>query len=203
VENYAHVIYIPGLGDQKTPNKLLANLIPFVWGLFGFSVHILRLNWEDGKPFSSKLQIITKKVDELSRKDFSVYLLGVSAGGSAALNAYCERRGTVRGVASLAGRLCGGRSTKHKLESFANRSPAFLESVLLFEKTNLRTLSEKDKSKIITIRPLTDNIVPVSTVSLDGATNIQIQLSGHLLACGLFPTVFVKSVLNFFKDIPE
>ncbi len=98
-----------------------------------------------------------KKIDELSDKEYEISLFGQSAGGTAVLNAYIERKNK---IVNICGRLRKGKNVFPSLETAAKGNPAFVESVLLFENQNEKKLTTEDRKKILTIKPLWDGVVP-------------------------------------------
>ena len=193
-----HVIYVPGLRDQRFINKLLIKIISLFWKAQGFKFHIISPRWEEGKSFLPKLKLITDKIDELSGK--TVYLIGQSAGGSAVLNAYSQRKSEIAGVVNSTGRLRKGENVRPSLDHAARFSPAFKESVLLFENTNESTLTSKDRKKIVTIKPLWDETVPSSTVALKGATNITVPVVEHGFGGFFIVTLYSPVLAKLLKS---
>lgn len=85
------------------------------------------------------------------------------------------------------------------LDFVARYNPAFKESVLLFENINENKLTKKDKEKILTIRPIWDETVPKTTVSLAGAKNIVIPTIEHSIGGIMALTIFSQKIREFFK----
>jgi len=196
-----HIIYVPGLRDQHLFNKSLARLYPLVWKPQGFHFHTISPHWEEGISFTPKLKMITNKIDELSVGANHIYLLGVSAGGSAVLNAFSQRRDLISGVVNVVGRLRAGVNVKPSLDKATKISPACRESILSFENQNEPTLSEVDRRKVMTLRPVWDETVPKSTVSLKGAKNIVVPMVEHSLGGIAIMTIFSPMIVKFFKGL--
>jgi len=196
-----HVIYVPGLHDQHPINKNLTRFVPLFWKPYGFQGHIVAPHWEEGKEFAPKLKRILAKIDELADQGHIVSLIGQSAGGSAVMNAYSERRNMINGVVDVTGRLREGENVSPSLEVAARSSPAFAESVLLFERKNEPTLSNQDRKKIMTIRPFWDEVVPATTVPLEGATNLVAPIPEHSIGGIAMCTIFAKRILYFLNNL--
>lgn len=193
-----HIIYVPGLHDQLFLNKSLTNVIPYIWRLHGFATHIVYPHWEEGS-FRPKLQKILKEIDDLYNLGHRVSLVGQSAGGSAVLNAFSERRDIISGVVNICGRMRAGENVKPTLNLAGRYSPAFIESVKLFEEINEPTLTDQDRRKIMTIRPLWDETVPKSTVPINGAKNTVLPSVEHSLSGILACTVYSGITLGLLK----
>jgi len=196
-----HIIYIPGLFDTHPVNRPFHNLAQAAWRKKGFHPHLYLPHWEEGHHFTPKLKGITHLIDALVQQGNIVSLVGQSAGGSAALNAFCERRDKVNGVVNITGRLRSGVNVRPTLQQAARISPAFKESVLLFERENEPILRPSDRKKIMTIRPWFDETVPASTVPLDGATNLVAPIVEHSSGGGFISIVWTSKFLEFLKEL--
>lgn len=196
-----HLVMIPGLNDQGFLQKRLMNLVPKYWQKYGVVGHIISPNWEDGEEFKPKLERMLGKVDELIEEGHEVSVLGLSAGGSAALNVFCQRKNVLKGAVNGTGRLRVGENVRPSLDWAARNSPAFKESVVLFESQNEKILTEDNRKRIMTVRPLWDEIVPISTSPLEGADNRVVPVVGHLLAGGYVCFVYGKEIVNFLNHI--
>lgn len=194
-----HIIYVPGLHDQLFINKGLTKMLPPIWRLHGFTTHIVYPHWEEGNSFQPKLRKILQEIDELHNLGYKVSLVGQIAGGNAVLNAFTERRNIVSGVVNICGRIRAGENVRPTLEHAGRHSQAFIESVSMFEKDNEPTLTDQDRKKIMTIRPLWDETVPSSTVSIRGAKNIVIPSVEHSLSGILACTVYSGITLGFLR----
>ena len=84
-KNLSHaILVIPGLNDRRVRMSFLMN----GWVKDGFSPIIHIVNWHDGEHFDPKLHRLDLKIDELASQYAKVSLIGASAGGSAAFNAF-------------------------------------------------------------------------------------------------------------------
>lgn len=192
--NEHHVVVIPGLGGG---NPLFDRVINS-WKRFGFIPHSYNMTWKDSEGFASKLKDLIKTIDNLKTKENKVSLVGTSAGGSMALNAYYERQTAIHRVINVCGRLKAGENVFPTLDQASKKSPSFRESVIRCEKGE-RRLSKIARKKIMTIRPFMDEIVPVSTTTVPSAHNIQIYSVEHMLSITLAMTFYVNHIVEFLK----
>ncbi len=197
-----HIIYVPGLKDHTFIKKALLRLLPLFFRPQDFTIHIIAPNWENGEKFAPKLKLITDEIDQLVKQGHMVSLIGQSAGGSAVLNAFCLRRKVITGVINNTGRLKTGVKVKPSLKWAARNSVAFKESVLLFEK-NESSLTKLDRKKILTLKPIWDEIVPKPTVSLIGATNLTLPVFEHGLGGVLIETLFSPLIVKFLRSLEK
>lgn len=190
-----NLIVVPGLSGDS----FLFSGIVNSWKKFGFIPHVHDVGWKDGEnSFIPKLQRLIKHIDDLSKDGNLVSLVGTSAGGSAIINAFCERKDKVYKVINICGRLRAGEKVSPSLEVAAKSSKSFYESVKLCEERQ-KTLKSEDRKKILTIRPIYDEIVPTSTTTLEGAKNIKIFSVEHSLSIGAAMTTYFNSIIKFLK----
>lgn len=188
------IIAIPGLSDGSTA---------FSWGTsilqrsLQTEVLVHEMPWQgEEQEFPSKSEGLLSRIDDLTKQGRRVSLIGTSAGGSAVLNAFCERQGEVDKVVNICGRLRAGIDVTPTLEQAAQSSPSFMESVLLFEEKE-SALSIDMRRKVLTIRSVYDEIVPVSTMVLDGATNVRIISVEHMLSIAAAMTIYSGKIKGF------
>lgn len=191
-QSYA-VIIIPGLGDDTrilswiTRNwRRKLNITPIVYSM----------NWKKNESFQQNLTKLLILIDKTHKQFDYLSLIGTSAGGSAVINAFCQRKDKIHKVINVCGRLRKGENIFPSLDSAAKNSPSFKESVLLCEK-NLEKLTPQDKTKILTIRPLIDEVVPTSCVPIPGAINKTIFSVEHGLSIALCFTVYSNRITYF------
>jgi len=191
------VIIIPGLGDQIR----LTSMVTKNWRKYRIEPIIYSMNWRDGKNFNLKLDKLLNFADNLSKDGSKISVVGCSAGASAALNLFLRRQNIIDKVVSICGRLRRGNQTGFRsLEVRAKTSPAFFESVELFENEE-KFLDKQQRNKILTIRPLFgDELVSANTAQIDGAQNIIIPTIEHSLSIYMSLSVFKKHVIEFILD---
>lgn len=191
-----YVILIPGLGDN---NRLMAWTTKF-WKWQGLEPVVFRMGWADSESLKVKLAKLGKLIRQLAKKG-KVSLVGTSAGGSAVLNAYLERREAIEKVVNLCGRLRTGNETGWR--SFATRtasSAVFAQSVSLFEKRE-KELTKADKKKILCLRPKWgDELVPPNTASIAGANYAEIPCGEHTISICLALTFLSQPLIKFLKS---
>ncbi|MBX4201372.1 alpha/beta hydrolase [Candidatus Saccharibacteria bacterium] len=188
-----HVIYIPGIGDHKPEIqiKLLSR-----WNKPDFQVHFFRLVWNDDEKFSSKLARLTKIIDELYEENGQVSLVGVSAGAGAALNAYIERPEKISGVVYICGKIIG---LKNVGQAYFEKNPPFFDSLELTQ-NNLQKLSAQDKAKMLSLKPIFDETVPVNVTKIPGVASRTLFSLFHVPSIFLALTIYKPMSVNFLKD---
>lgn len=190
-----HIIYVPGLNDQRKGYELLINR----WSNYGIVPHVHRIGWQDReKSFKTKLKKLVGEVNKILDHGNTVSMVGGSAGGSAVLNTLLEQP-RINAVVNLCGRLRSGENVHPSLELASKNSPVFKESVLRFEKKE-PGMSKELREKVLCLIPIWDEIVPKSTVSLKGATNKTLFTFEHILSGLLGTTLFSPMVVGFLKE---
>lgn len=189
------VIIGPGLDGRADNIEWLTKNWPEKYGLQPI---VIPITWKDGEHFEPKLRQITDLIDHFAEKGDLISLIGCSAGGPAMLNAFVERKNMIHRVVNNGGFLRPGN--RRGFRSFKTRSAtslAFREAVLKFAELE-STLTPADRAKILTVRPLFDELVPPETVVIQGAINSQVSMIEHVLGLA---TALVKNdpVIMFLR----
>ncbi len=191
-----NVIIIPGLGDSTISVKLAT----IHWSRLGLTPVVHSVGWrKDQEHFNTKLRKLTSLIDRLYDPENKLSLVGTSAGSSAVMNAFMTRKDKIHRVVSVCGRLRQG--TQQGYRSFKSKtatSISFKESVLMFEK-NEHKLNKSDRKKIMTIRPIFDELVPRDTAILKDASNRTIYSIEHMFSIWMSLS-FYKPLISFLKD---
>ena len=190
-----NVIILPGLSDATRNIERVTSW----WKYMGLTPHVLPVGWYDGVPdFQPKLDKILALADQLAQEG-QVSIVGTSAGGSAAFNAFLERPGIIRKAVNVCGRLRAGQHNWRSLEKMSATSESFKHSVLQFESRE-PTIPQSIKTRMMTVSPLFgDELVPADTSGLKGAYNIRIPTVEHVFSIAMSLTFFVHPLINFLR----
>jgi hypothetical protein len=188
------VIIVPGLGDRVTTTSWATKR----WNDYGLEPIVHPVFWRNGEAFQIKLERFLRIVDEQVMNGGKVSLIGCSAGASAVLNAFYERKNQINKVISICGRLkAGNQKGCRSLRTRAKSSPAFEQSVKLFE-SRQGLLSEQDRKRIMTVRArFGDELVPADTSTLEGAYNLTIPTIEHTVSIYGSLTLFSSRLVTF------
>ncbi|MFZ2206792.1 MAG: hypothetical protein WA061_03975 [Microgenomates group bacterium] len=188
-----HVIVIPGLGNGVDRHIWASNR----WKKFGIIPHVFDVRWKiEEKGLSEKLLRALELIDSLLETNSHISLVGNSAGSSFALNLFGERRKSIDKVIINCGRVRDGDWPWFTFNQATELSPSFKESVLKAQELE-KTFTPYDRSRILTLRPLFDEVVPPSTVSIQGAKNTVTPSFEHSLSIALNMTLFSKQIIDF------
>lgn len=191
-----HVVIIPGLGNEIQKHVWASNL----WKKSGIVPHVFDAKWKtEEKGFRKKLDDALKLVDSLIASGKKVSIVGNSAGSSLAINIFGERRGKIHRIVANCGRVRTGDWPWFTFDQATASSPSFKESVLRSERV-ISELSVTEKKKILTLRPLFDEIVPPFTVPIEGATNKIFPSIEHVITIALNMTLLSNRIIKFIRD---
>jgi len=196
-----HVIVIPGLGDSRKELNFICS--HWNWSNHGLQIHIYPIGWHDiqEQDFQVKLLRLLRYISKSGIKGERVSLIGVSAGGSAALNAFYRMKNDIHRVINVCGRLRVGSSRGFR--SFSSRtrsSSSFAQSVRMLEKHE-GLFTKNDREKIMTIHAaFGDELVPKETVLVTGAKNISVPMIEHGLSIFTALTIFSMPIIEFIKE---
>ena len=191
-----NLIIIPGLGDDARYTKFITKN----WEKnHGIKVTVMNFGWSgNDDKFQKRFDAIDKKIEKFLQENKNVSLLGISAGGSAVINLYSKRKDQIEKVICVCGRLRDpniGRMWNHRKKDLG----VFTQSVRLAEK-NIEKLNEKDLEKFLTIRPIYDDVVPVRTMTLNGAKNKKVNAIQHMISIFLIMTRYSSISAKFINS---
>jgi hypothetical protein len=197
------VILVPGLGDTPRRIKLYARLIKGWSEKYNITSVFFDSSWNDKyETFDQKLHRLLNLINSYETDDIrKLSLLGISAGGSLALNAYFQKKSKVSKVVNVCGRLRVGNNVQPSLETAAKKSKAFYDSVTKCE-AGLPTLTDQDKANVLTLKAIFDEFVPTQTTLIDGTSNLTVGSVGHIITIGLCLTIYSKKITNFLQVQP-
>ncbi|MEK7599972.1 MAG: hypothetical protein AAB462_02975 [Patescibacteria group bacterium] len=187
-----HIIYIPGIGDQNVDGQQKA---VNTWSWYGVTAEICQMNWGDKLPWQPKLDKLLATIDKSVSEGRSVGLVGVSAGASAAINAFAARKGVITGVVCIAGKINHPETIG---DNYLHNNPALLTSVQDCI-PSLRLLNASDRKRILSRHGLFDETVPKRDSYVQGARNRYTPSAFHILIIAFEITLGAPSFIHFLK----
>lgn len=167
------VLFIPGLGDGKIRGENLAIKLLAPWRLDG---EYFPIYWHKKEDFKTRIAELSKRIAELNSEGRRVVLVGYSAGASAAINALSANKEKVSRIILI----CGKIQNLDKInDSYFKLNPKFGGSVELLKKS-LPDLDAEQRAKVLSIRPIFDETVPVKDTIIQGAKNKRVFMVGHV-----------------------
>jgi pimeloyl-ACP methyl ester carboxylesterase len=167
-----HIIYIPGLGrgDYRGQRQAIS-----LWRFWGVEAELFPSNWGDKQPWQPKLDRLLARVDELVAEGKRVGLVGVSAGGSAAINVYAARQDAIVGVVGI----CGWINYPQDINPIHFKiNPAFVASARQCQES-LNSLDGQARRRIQSRYAVIDKVVSRPHSRIDGANNRLLPSIGH------------------------
>lgn len=190
-----HVVIIPGLGNEIQKHIWASDR----WRKSGIVPHVFDAKWKtEEKGFMQKLDDALELVDSLIATGKRVSIIGNSAGSSFAINILGERREKIHRVVINCGRVRTGDWPWFTFNQATTSSPSFRESVLRSEKI-ISELPMAERKKILTLRPLFDEVVPPWTVSIEGAINKITPSIEHVVSIALNMTLLSGRIIKFLR----
>lgn len=188
-----HAIYIPGIGDHKPYYQ--PQIIKY-WKRLGVSAHYHPVTWRSqDENFETKLKKLVELIDELHSQGHNVSLVGVSAGASAAFNAYMARKDKIARVVYVCGKLQRPETIGSK---YYAKNPSFKESLAL-EQQQLKDLSPTDTKKMLSLKPLYDQTVPVRDTEISGVRNWTMLSAWHVPSIFMGISAYGPIICSFIK----
>ena len=167
-----HVIYIPGIGDDRTG---LQEKIIRTWRLWGVEPELWSMDWADDRSWKSKFKLLLGRIDDLAAAGQKVALVGASAGGSAVINTYAARQDKISGIVCIAGKVNNPETIGQR---YRRRNRSFVESADQCA-DSLKLLNEARRKRISSRYGIFDELVPKKDSRIPGAHNRVVLSAGH------------------------
>jgi len=178
-----YLIIIPGLGDRKW----LYSFVKPIWVLLGFKTHVLKYGWNSDVTESCVAQqSLVDFIDTIHSNN--VYIIGVSAGGMAAVNTLTSSSSKVMKVATIC-------SPYSPIPGLNNQLIISSSSQL---QLSLQTMSQDVKNKILAIYSRYDQVVSVQYCRPLGIKTKVIRIIGHGPSIVFSLTVLSQFIKHFF-----
>lgn len=193
------IIIIPGLGNDTKYYSIITSF----WKYIGYDVSIISVDWVNSNlTLSNEIHKIKSLRDKLINESINssrITLIGVSAGGSLALNTYFSYPNDFHKVVNICGRLKRGQDTNFQLR--AKTSKLFRESGLSCE-NKLKDIENCQKEKILSISAkFGDELVPKECSKVDNVQNIEIFSIEHLMSIFLSLTFYSAEIFKFINKV--
>ena len=158
------LIIIPGLGDR---GWLYCFAVP-LWRLLGFRARIFTFGWNGHGSYEEKFRRLQTYV---AQADSPIYIIGASAGGTAAVNALALEPEKVARVVTVA-------TPYDEIPALGNAS---LRDSIAATKANLRRMDSKTRGRVVSAYGKRDATVPVRKSHAPGIAGKQLNVAGHAL----------------------
>ncbi len=180
-----HLIIIPGIGDDHPVYHKGAR----VFDMFGFTSRVHVFGWDSANP-SSYSDRIAQLNATISSLDGEVYLLGVSAGGSAAVNSFAMLPSKVLKTVTL----CS------PLMAFSSRVNPLLAFSIEQTEQHLAEMARETKDRLLSVHALYDPVVATRLSKPEGIKTICLPTILHGVTIFLGLTIFAGRISHFFKQ---
>lgn len=187
-----HIIYIPGIGDDRLG---VQSLIVKFWRLYGVYGHCHPMPWAGRGAYGDKITLLLTEIDSYAAAGHRVSLVGASAGATAALNAYVVRRSTLRGVILVCAKLNHPETVSPRL---LQKNPAF-KLALAATQANLKSLSVADKQRFHLFYSVHDSYVPHRDSYIFGVPEDALPTRGHAFSILFCLTLGFPKLLSVLR----
>jgi pimeloyl-ACP methyl ester carboxylesterase len=169
-----NLIIIPGLGDHA----LFYSFLKLVWAALGFKTYVFSYRWEDAPSNDLSMGRLLSYID--SNPDELFYIIGASAGGTAAINALIERPERITRIATVC--------TPYDVIPHA-RNLILRQSIVRLIK-NLKRADIRTKHNILSVYARSDSIVNPQLSRYPTVVSKELPVSGHALTIFLAMTLW-------------
>lgn len=157
------------------------------WRRRGIELDHWQVEWYDDRSLDEMMNEYADKIEEMAKQNRGVVLIGSSASGSLVMNLMQKVDLPNVLAVNAHGRLRSGDfedSDKNSLfrragmDTEDKKAQKFFDSVMLFEK-NQKKLTKEQKNRILNLTQLTDLVVPMETMRLEGVKTHKSKAFGH------------------------
>lgn len=134
--------------------------------------------WRGASDYDKKHAALLARIDQLDESGYSVSLVAASAGASAALNGYIERRDKLRKVVLICGKINRPDSVG---EQVYRRNEAFRPAMKRLQET-VALLTVDDKAKILSLFSPIDTVVPYLDSNIDAVVERRLWSLNHAVS---------------------
>jgi pimeloyl-ACP methyl ester carboxylesterase len=178
------LVIVPGLGDELKIYKTFVRR----WQRLGYAVHIIPFGWSDHSArLGPKLDDFLARLDALHAS--KLYVIGVSAGGTAAVNAMARRPDYVKKVAAV----CAPLDTMINL-----RNPLLAESIEQARQLLIH-YNDEQKARILSVFALHDPVVNTKLSRPSGIKTMRVPMIAHPLAIFMALMLYARRINTFLK----
>ena len=167
-----HIIYIPGIHDDRL--KVQSFLVS-LWRVYGVRGHCHEMPCFGPEPYEPKFKSLLERIDRYSSQGHRISLVGASAGASAAINAYVERRNAIGGLAYICGKINAPETVSKRTYS---NNPAFETSMYKLQ-DSLKELTVEDKARMHSFYTPADQVVPYEATVIPGVAESKLPALRH------------------------
>lgn len=185
------VLYIPGLGDNKSYGQ---DLLPFLWKIYGLKAEYWPVKWSENN-FQQKLDKLESRIRTLSVAG-RVSLVGSSAGASAILNLFARIPLDIHKIVTICGKI---QNPQNIQPSTLEKNPNFGSSMALLP-DSLDRINNNMRKNILCIRPISDEVVAPEDAVIDGAESYTLNTRGHVLSIAYALTLGSRTIANFIRN---
>src|SRR6266568_1254297 len=178
------LILITGVGDYGRSFTFFA----FVWRLFGYEAHVGAFGWsDDALQFESKMAKLLADIDRCRGKP--LYIIDISAGGTAAVHALATRPEAIAKVATL----CSPFKAMPDLQN------PLLEASIARLPASFSRLDAATHKKLLSVHASYDDVVDVSLSQAPDIRTYQLPTRGHGFTIFMGLTIMSFPIRRFFQ----
>lgn len=196
---YHHIIYVPGLADKGIRKHGQAWLISLWKKRYGIGTSYFDVNWANQKSsFAQKLTRLLQQIDTFTAQGKTVSIVAGSAGATMAIHAFAKRANALHKVVVVCGALGPASAiAPHLRQTY----PAFQQASAQLPAI-MAKISAKDRLRILSVIPLSDLMVKLQYMHIQGAEHLTQHSHGHLwtIVASLLRARFSGPIVDFIKQ---
>lgn len=181
-----NILYIPGLGDENTIERQRS--VVSKWANGSRRSWFFDPKWHSEEKLKDKKARLDKLFGEINETGEEIQVVASSAGGSLAVILFAKEKKNINLLTLISTKLIKPEKIG---EDHRKSTPMLVEAVSECEKL-LYNLTESDRSKITTYRPIYDDVIPTKDMKIKGAKNKVVLAAGHAIGITVALFIFKK-----------
>lgn len=155
--------------------------------------------WAGEEPYEPKHRRLLEEIDSYRSEGHKVSLFGASAGASAVINAYMERRNDITGLVYCVAKINAPETVGDRVYA---ANPAFRTSMQVLQ-DNLPKLTPDDKARMHSFYSPGDRYVPYEATVIPGVKETRLPPLNHGKAITYALTLGARAVLRPLKELAK
>jgi pimeloyl-ACP methyl ester carboxylesterase len=178
------LVIIPGIGDRHPVYTFFA----WVWRRLGYETHVMPFGWSHYyADIGTKTRDFLYCFDTVTEKR-QTYIIGISAGGTAAIHVYANRPYVQRVIA-----------VSTPFADFEKLENRLLASSILTARQDMGKFDADEKANILSVYGLYDETVPTKMSRLEGVSVKRLWMVRHALIIFVALTIKAPRLRRFLR----
>ena len=153
------------------------------------------MNWQSDETIEEKLGRVRSRIVAWHQREYSIVLVGESAGGCVALNALLEQPDSVQGVVTV----CGLNNPYARIGQTTQLTNPAIQPALDLLAKNIKRLQPEIAARVVSIHPEYDPTVAITDTKVPGGRELGVAGKGHMSVITRYLTIRSRFIIRLIK----